>query len=231
MQDSDTGLPIPNKRYREAANELNHSLNAVIAQAKEHGVSLTIVLMPPSLNKSKRMEKGYGDYDTPSDIARRQDLATERPLASNPQHIDPSNLSSSLSEPESINDASMKGPLRGILPACFSSLDTCRSATRNCTGHGHCTIKYNTTELDGRICYSCACKADVIENEDGTKKTVRFGGPACQKRDISTPFWLLTGFSVAMLFLVSWGIGLLYSVGQEDLPSVIGAGVAGPRAK
>ena len=31
--------------------------------------------------------------------------------------------------------------------------------------------------------------------------------------------------------VVAWGIGLLFSIGEEDLPSVIGAGVAGPRAQ
>lgn len=45
------------------------------------------------------------------------------------------------------------------------------------------------------------------------------------------PFWLLAGISIAMVATVSWGIGLLFSIGQEDLPSVIGAGVAGPRAQ
>ena len=43
-------------------------------------------------------------------------------------------------------------------------------------------------------------------------------------------FWLLAGLTVALVAVVSWGVGLLVSIGQEDLPSVIGAGVAGPRA-
>lgn len=45
------------------------------------------------------------------------------------------------------------------------------------------------------------------------------------------PFWLLAGFSVVLVAAVSWGVGLLWSIGEEELPSVIGAGVAGPRAK
>ena len=68
-------------------------------------------------------------------------------------------------------------------------------------------------------------------NEDGTIKTTQWGGPACQKKDISAAFWLLAGFSIVMMATVSWGVGLLFSIGQEDLPSVIGAGVAGPRAQ
>lgn len=46
------------------------------------------------------------------------------------------------------------------------------------------------------------------------------------------PFWLLAGFSVLMAGLVSWGIGMLLTMGNEELPSVIGAGVSGvPRSK
>ena len=58
-----------------------------------------------------------------------------------------------------------------------------------------------------------------------------WGGAACQKKDVSAPFFLLAGLTIALVGVVSWGIGLLMSVGQEELPSVIGAGVAGPRAQ
>ena len=45
------------------------------------------------------------------------------------------------------------------------------------------------------------------------------------------PFFLLAGMTIALVGAVSWGVGLLMSVGNEELPSVIGAGVAGPRAQ
>ena len=45
------------------------------------------------------------------------------------------------------------------------------------------------------------------------------------------PFLLIAGFTIVMVATVSWGVGLLFSIGQETLPSVIGAGVAGPRAQ
>ena len=60
---------------------------------------------------------------------------------------------------------------------------------------------------------------------------MQWGGPACQKKDVSTPFWLLAGITIFLVSVVSWGIGLLVSIGQEELPGVIGAGVAGPRAQ
>ena len=68
------------------------------------------------------------------------------------------------------------------------------------------------------------------ENEDGTQKTVQWGGLACQKKDVSVPFFLFASFGVAMAALVFGAIGMLFSMGSEELPSVIGAGVAGPRA-
>lgn len=45
------------------------------------------------------------------------------------------------------------------------------------------------------------------------------------------PFFLLAGLSIALVGVATWGVGLLMSIGQEELPSVIGAGVAGPRAQ
>lgn len=120
-------------------------------------------------------------------------------------------------------------PLRGILPGCYTSLSTCQAITRNCTGHGACTLKYTDKDAStsGAPCYSCACTADVRTNADGTKKTTRWGGPACQKKDVVMPFWLLAGFSIFLISLISWGIGNLVSMGNEELPSVIGAGVSG----
>ncbi|KAH0172961.1 hypothetical protein KCU67_g1501, partial [Aureobasidium melanogenum] len=124
-------------------------------------------------------------------------------------------------------------PLRGILPGCFASLSACQSMTRNCTGHGSCVLSYTDKDAGdlGGKCYSCACKDEVRTNSDGTKKTTSWGGPACQKKDIIMPFWLISSFSVFMVFLVSWGVGLLYTMGSQELPSVIGAGVSGPVRK
>lgn len=120
-------------------------------------------------------------------------------------------------------------PLRGIVPACFGSLSACQEGTRNCSSHGECVAKFKTE--DG-TCFTCACTIpEVRTNPDGSKKTTRFGGPACNKKDVVMPFWLFAGFAVVMAGLLSYGIGLLYSIGNEELPSVIGAGVSGPRAK
>ena len=115
------------------------------------------------------------------------------------------------------------------IPRCWASESACMEKTQNCTGHGSCNKKYTekvSSDEEGPECWACLCSPSVIKLEGGATKTTFWGGPACQKKDISVPFFLFAGFSVAVLALVSWGIGMLYSMGQEDLPSVLGAGVA-----
>lgn len=56
-------------------------------------------------------------------------------------------------------------------------------------------------------------------------------GTSCQKRDVSAQFILLAGFSILLVAVIAWSIGLLVGMGAEELPSVLGAGVAaGPKA-
>ena len=110
------------------------------------------------------------------------------------------------------------------LPLCFSSADACANGTNSCSGHGSCYKKRAS-------CYACRCSRTIVRhNDDGTTKSVQWGGTACEKKDISMEFFLFASFGVAMAALVAGGIGMLYSMGAEELPSVIGAGVAGPRA-
>lgn len=119
-----------------------------------------------------------------------------------------------------------------LMPVCYASNSSCVDATNNCSGHGYCYRKYASKhEAVSSDCYACKCVDTVVRNKDGTIKRIQWGGPACQKRDVSTPFFLLAGIAVMIVVAVSSGIGMLFSVGQEELPSVIGAGVAAPRAQ
>lgn len=68
-------------------------------------------------------------------------------------------------------------------------------------------------------------------NSDGSTKSVRWGGNACQKKDVSSEFILFAGFGLFFTAVVVGGIGMLFSMGSQELPSVIGAGVVGPRAQ
>lgn len=114
------------------------------------------------------------------------------------------------------------------IPQCFRSKGTCEEVTKNCTGRGVCMDRYGGAD-DKSGCFVCACKATIIEagNEKGQgRKTQQWGGNRCQKEDISVQFWLIVGFTITIIGAVGFAIGLLYSVGDEQLPGVIGAGVS-----
>ncbi|KAI9873159.1 MAG: hypothetical protein M1823_007992, partial [Watsoniomyces obsoletus] len=65
--------------------------------------------------------------------------------------------------------------------------------------------------------------------DDGSKKTIAWGGGACEKKDVSVPFMLFAGFGIAMTALVFGALGMLYSMGSAELPKVLSAGVGGTR--
>ncbi|KAJ5779045.1 hypothetical protein N7457_006765 [Penicillium paradoxum] len=118
-----------------------------------------------------------------------------------------------------------------LTPICHASNSSCAEATNNCSGHGSCYLKYGAG-VDGTTgnCYTCQCRKSIVQNSDGTTKTVQWGGSACQKRDISSPFFLIAGVSVLAIVMVGSAIGMLFSMGAQDLPSVISAGVGGPKS-
>ena len=151
----------------------------------------------------------------------------EEPLSLAPQSI-PLSSSPKLqpSQPQTLKASSLP-----LAPLCYSVEGDCLSSTGNCSGHGSCYNKISAPESSaGGDCWLCGCQPTVVKNEKGQNKTTAWGGPACSKKDVSAPFFLLAGFTIVMVATLSWGIGLLYSIGEEELPSVIGAGVTGPRA-
>jgi hypothetical protein len=118
-----------------------------------------------------------------------------------------------------------------LTPVCHASNSSCVTASNNCSGHGYCYLKYaSKDEAIASDCYACKCVQTLVQNPDGTVKTVQWGGAACQKKDVSTPFFLVAGITILLLVAVGNGMRLLFSVGQENLPSVIGAGVGNSRA-
>lgn len=193
----------------------------------------TVILMPLTPKHAKRTSNSYGSYIVlAGDHVTRQQQEEPLSMVTKPSSSSPPLHSLQPSQPQALRASSLP---KTTLPVCHVSESLCVSATLNCSGHGKCFRKYidresaNGTATD---CWACNCGSTVRRmNDDGSKKTTQWGGPACQKKDVSAPFFLLAGFAIAMLATLSWGIGMLYSIGQEDLPSVIGAGVAGPRAQ
>ncbi|KAL5365754.1 hypothetical protein BJX96DRAFT_19145 [Aspergillus floccosus] len=113
-----------------------------------------------------------------------------------------------------------------IAPVCHASNSSCSEATNNCSGHGFCYKKSSAaTEGGASDCYVCKCQETTITRDDGTVQKVRWGGAACQKRDISSPFFLIAGITILVVLAISSAIGMLFDVGQGELPGVISAGV------
>jgi hypothetical protein len=212
-------------------------LSNINKKAEETGFSTTVVMMPRSASHSRRSAKPWGTYDMPSKEARRQN--PEAVLSS----ITAPSTSPKVAELEDFplvaQAKNTKGPVRGILPVCFSTMDACQSRTQNCSSHGECKLLHkgrgSGTDRQTVDCYGCACSPTIQHGEEkgmeSKRKVTYWGGPACQKKDISIQFWLFVGSGVVLAFLVSAGIGMLFSMGAEELPSVIGAGVSGPVRK
>jgi hypothetical protein len=112
-----------------------------------------------------------------------------------------------------------------VVPGCFVSQNVCETVTSSCSGHGMCVDRWGKDDTD-KSCFFCLCEKTLEVDAKGLKHLYRWGGSTCRKRDISTPFWLFAGVTIALVATVAFSIGLLFSVGEEKLPGVIGAGVS-----
>ncbi|USW54279.1 hypothetical protein Slin15195_G075980 [Septoria linicola] len=202
---------------------------------KEGSFAITAIITPADAESSRNEGKfQWGTYEMPnaqSLLRKRQRLPSEAPLSITDE-FNPA--ASPKEEPVSTFQSNNTTPLRGILPACFTSESACESATRNCTGHGKCSLKYHDADQlgpggqTGLDCWSCQCTKPKSE---AGKKTTVWGGPACQKKDVSVEFWLIALFTVGLVGLISFAVGTIWEMGSQELPSVIGAGVSGPTAR
>ncbi|KAJ5545329.1 hypothetical protein N7535_006289 [Penicillium sp. DV-2018c] len=139
----------------------------------------------------------------------------------------------SLAQHNTLRKSSQDSSLQSTLaPVCHASNSSCVDATNNCSGHGSCYLKYGSgVEATTGNCYACKCHRSLVRNNDGTTQTVQWGGAACQKRDISSPFFLVVGVSLLVIVLVGSAVGMLFSMGSQELPSVISAGVGAPKSR
>ncbi len=219
LSNGNQGLtPRDGHRYTTALSDLKAAIDYF---HRPNGPVGTLIIMPATPETAKRsITSSYGTYTKPLSARRQQ---PEEPLSS------PSTPSTHQPSAPEILQASTSPLSHGVLPICHPSLESANAATNNCSGHGTAYKKYSR---EGEIeCFACKCSKTVLTADNGGVKTVYWGGPACQKKDISVVFFLLAGLSIALVGAVTWGIGLMASIGQEELPSVIGAGVTGPRAQ
>jgi hypothetical protein len=182
-------------------------------------VESTVLLLP----SEKKLKKPKPSKNHKQNHSARSAQQSEEERLDLPSPSPPSSKSFDTISPAS-NTSNTTHPLPHNIPQCFTSQSQCENVTNTCSGHGSC-YKAHTN------CFKCKCGTTLARvNPDGTKKTVQWGGNACQKKDVSVPFVLFASFGVVMSALVVGAIGMLWSMGSQELPSVIGAGVAGPRA-
>lgn len=222
-----------NKDDKLDGDLLQHALPSLA----QRGLDITVVTMPASsANTKRRVVSSYGKYDMPSTLEARRNRQNPEALLSLTPEPSTSAQSETPADLEdfpvftSSNKKKSNGTVRGILPPFFNTLAACEKLTLNCSGHGECKLLHKAQDKTQQDRFGCAC-APTISGKGNTRKVTHWGGPACQKKDISTPFWLFVGTGVMLAFLISTIIGMMYSIGSEELPSVIGAGVSGPVRK
>ena len=155
--------------------------------------------------------------DAAADL-RRRELAQEQVLSSSP-------VKNAAEDEDDGDDTSPAEPSNSVYPACFTSYEACMSGTSDCSGHGECAARWKD-QGDAGSCFVCRCLQTTEKGADGRDALYRWGGAACQKIDVSTPFWLFAGVTLALVATVTFAVGLLFGVGQQKLPGVIGAGVS-----
>lgn len=202
--------------------------------ARSSNDPMNIIIAPASAQDHKADTSVWGTYRMPDSQSPLKKRSAQRPQPSEePLDLPPifEEVSSEDFTPYASSNTT-SAYLPGILPACFSTLSACQSSTNNCTSHGSCYKKYTDATAGDKSphkeCWTCGCKASVTKNSNGKTKTTYWGGPACQKKDVSTEFWMIALFSVGLVGLVGFAVGTVFGMGQEELPSVIGAGVSGP---
>ncbi|POS86116.1 hypothetical protein EPUL_001587 [Erysiphe pulchra] len=187
-------------------------------------VNAAILFIPESTSST---ESNPSQSELNEKVLKREKRDVEKPMISSTFSL------SSIDQISALN--SSKKTFKSLLPLCFNSLDTCISSTKNCSGHGECMSKSGEHDKQG-ACFTCKCRAtnETVTWAKGTKKGWKigyWGGSACHKEDVSSIFWLISIFTIVMLGVVTWGITMLFSIGEESLPGVIGAGVSSSKSK
>src|SRR4051794_31182439 len=158
---------------RELLSYLNPRLASFATSGSQES---TIVLLPTAARSPRPLSKH-------KHLARQASEEEEETLSASsfPQ----------LSTTQSKSSRQPKLAPGTFLPTCFNSESSCTNATNSCSGHGSCWEKYIG-------CYACRCSRTIVRhNDDGTTKTVQWGGTACEKKDISIEFWLFASFGIA----------------------------------
>ncbi|KAF3919497.1 hypothetical protein ABW20_dc0100702 [Dactylellina cionopaga] len=201
---------VNSQKHKVASKLISSILNSVIKATGEY--PSIIGLVPPEPKNAKRGE----DIDLVGDFDIKLVKRKEAPLS--PTHLPKfaADEDSSIVTPLKAK----KGKIVRPRPGCFESREICGNTTNSCNGRGNC-IK-STTQSN---CWSCTCKPTVVK-VNGMNQTTYWGGNACHKQDVSVPFLLFVTFAIGLTLLVAWTISKMISMGEEELPGELSAGVA-----
>ncbi|KAI1105594.1 hypothetical protein F4804DRAFT_124759 [Jackrogersella minutella] len=212
-------------KNKDIIAQLGRNIESLTTQALDGKLETTILLLAHPSTESEEL--------------RRRDLETELVIAEIPEATDIPTADSSYNADGTKNHANDDKPFHAfsskpsgaasrppaLLPSCFTSHNACITATDSCSGHGSCINKWAKLDIKDS-CFFCHCLTTNETDAKGRTGVFRWGGSSCHKRDVSTPFWLFAGVSIALVSTVAFSISLLFSVGEEKLPGVIGAGVS-----
>ncbi|KAI1165707.1 hypothetical protein F5B18DRAFT_609446 [Nemania serpens] len=197
--------------------QLSLNLAALKSYANEGLMETTIVFLDSSSSSSSTDELRRRQLNFQKDRVTGSQAAADKTFVS----------STHGSGDNKVFDAFAGRPT--TVPSCFASQNACETATTSCSGHGVCVDRWGKDNTD-RTCFFCHCGKTVEKGgygkNDEREHVYYWGGATCQKRDVSTPFWLFAGVSITLVATIAFSIGLLFTVGEEKLPGVIGAGVS-----
>lgn len=187
-------------------------------------LDVMVIVLPESSSVSASK---YGTYGTPDQPLKARHVEPEEPIEL--EEVPPPLFH--ISNSSSPNNYTRTPP--GTFSSCYSSLDSCVAKTGNCSSHGYCYPKIKANSSSDS-CYTCKClRSWDGSGDDNHKKDAitNWGGHACEKIDVSSQFWLFVVVVVVLATVVSSAIGMMFSVGEEKLPGVIGAGVSGAKGR
>lgn len=183
----------------------------------------TTVLLLPESSRTSHLNS-WSSHPSASIVHRRQ---AETVLSADETVVDEESATATASPSHVFTDPAN-------LPAlalCYSSYNSCITATGNCSSHGDCENTLASRDEDGNrvpakegqfVCFACQCKGTRSKMGSVT----RWAGGRCDKTSYSVPFALFAGFTILMLFIITGAVRLIYSVGEEPLPGVLSAGVS-----
>ncbi|KHN95988.1 uncharacterized protein MAM_06093 [Metarhizium album ARSEF 1941] len=192
----------------ELLAELPKQIEQLRGLARSGELQTTIVALPSTKSSSNWLDEQQ------QELRRRQAeqviSSFERPVVNAEPTSSP--------KPDPIFDPNER------IKACYETKDACMARTLNCSSHGECQDKY--AKADGSnntiACFACHCQS--TRSKSGSLTT--WAGPTCAKKDISVAFWLFAGVTLALVGILYLAISILFRVGEEKLPGVIGAGVS-----